>query len=92
MSKKLYVGNLSFNLQEDELRKHFEQFGAVKDVNIIIDRYTDRSKGFGFVEMEEADAADAAVSALNGTELAGREMRVAEARERNDRSGGYNSF
>ncbi len=68
MSKKLYVGNLNYNTTEDDLRDLFGQFGTVNSANIIIDRETRRSKGFGFVELEEDDAADAAISQLDGQE------------------------
>ncbi|MDC7126547.1 MAG: RNA-binding protein [Spirochaetales bacterium] len=84
MPKKLYVGNISFNSNEEELGNHFAQFGEVLSVNIITDRYTNQSKGFGFVEMQDEDAADAAISALNGTDFAGRELKVNVARDRND--------
>ena len=92
MSKKLYVGNLSFQTTEDELNSLFSQFGAVESVTIINDRDTGRSKGFGFVVMEPAEA-DKAVEQLNGTEFNGRNLTVNEARpmvkrEFNDRSRG----
>ena len=87
MSKKIYVGNLSWNTNEDDLSNLFAQYGEVLSVNIITDRETNRSKGFGFIEMAEADAADAAISTFNGQELDGRNLRVNEAenRERRDR-------
>jgi len=85
MSKKLYVGNISYSTTEDQLEDLFSQYGTVLNVNIVTDRYTNRSKGFGFVEMEEDDAAQAAISAINSTELDGRELRVDEARERRPR-------
>src|SRR5438105_11288386 len=90
MSKKLYVGNLSFQTTEDELNGLFGQFGAVESVTIINDRDTGRSKGFGFVSMENADA-DKAIAQLNGTEFNGRNLTVNEARpmeKREDRGGG----
>ena len=90
MSKKLYVGNLSFQTTEDELSGLFSQFGAVESVTIINDRDTGRSKGFGFVVMETADA-DKAIEQLNGTEFNGRNLTVNEARpmvKREDRGGG----
>ena len=91
MSKKIYVGNISFNAQEDDLRNLFSQYGEVVDVKIIIDKFTDRSKGFGFIEMADDQAAEAAISALNETELLGRALRVNEAQERKERPQ-YNNF
>src|SRR5215475_4013371 len=79
MSKKLYVGNLSFQTTEEELNGIFSQFGAVESVTIITDRDTGRSKGFGFVVMEQADA-DKAIEQLNGSQLGGRNLTVNEAR------------
>lgn len=91
MSKKIYVGNISFKAQEDDLRNLFSQFGEVVDVKIISDRDTGRSKGFGFIEMAEAEAGEAAISALNGTDLLGRDLKVNEAQERRERPQ-YNNF
>ena len=79
--KKIYVGNLSFNATESELRDAFGAHGEVHSVSIVTDRDTGRSRGFGFVEMDDAGA-DAAISALNGHEMGGRTLRVDEARER----------
>jgi cold-inducible RNA-binding protein len=79
MSKKLYVGNLSFQTTEDELSGMFSQFGPVESVTIITDRDTGRSKGFGFVVMEEP-AADKAIEQLNGSQFGGRNLTVNEAR------------
>src|SRR5262249_49814301 len=87
MSKKLYVGNLPFSATEDEIRELFEQHGAVESVSLISDRETGRPRGFGFVEMDDDDA-DAAVSALDGAVLGGRNLRVNEARPRPDRARG----
>jgi RNA recognition motif-containing protein len=91
MAKKLYVGNLSYDTTEDGLRDLFGQFGTVNSANIIIDRDTRRSKGFGFVELEENDAADAAISELDGKEMDRRNLRVNEAisKPRNNDRGGY---
>jgi len=79
MSKKIFVGNLSFNTTESDLDGLFAQVGPVESVAIITDRATGRSKGFGFVEMSNEDA-DNAIAKLNGTELAGRSLTVNEAR------------
>jgi RNA recognition motif-containing protein len=83
--KKLYVGNLSFTSSEEEIKTLFAQFGEVTSVTIIKDRDTGRSRGFGFVEMENADAA---IAQLNGKEFGGRTLTVNEAREREDRKRG----
>lgn len=82
MSKKLYVGNLNYSTTEEQITDLFSEYGNVLDVSIIMDRYTNRSKGFGFVEMEEPNLADAAISALNGKQFLNRELVVNEARER----------
>jgi RNA recognition motif-containing protein len=85
MSKNIYVGNISFNAEERDLEDLFAQYGEVISTKIITDRFTNQSKGFGFVEMADADAATAAISALNGAELNNRALRVNEARERTER-------
>jgi len=82
MAKKIYVGNLNYRTTEDNLRSHFEAHGQVNSVKVITDRETGYSKGFGFVEMESDEAANAAISALNGKEVDGRQLRVNEANER----------
>ncbi len=82
--KKLFVGNLPFRVSEDEIRDLFEEYGEVHSVALITDRDTGRPRGFGFVEMEDAEA-DAAVDALDGTDLGGRPLRVNEARPREER-------
>lgn len=79
MSKRIYVGNLSFRTTEDELAELFQQIGPVESVNIITDRDTGRSKGFGFVAMNDEDA-EKAIAAHNGKEVAGRSLTVNEAR------------
>ncbi|MEE3302698.1 MAG: RNA-binding protein [Candidatus Neomarinimicrobiota bacterium] len=76
----VYVGNLSYDLSEDDLKQAFEEFGEVTSAKIISDRYSGRSKGFGFVEMTSDDEAKAAIEALSGKELSGRTMVVNEAR------------
>jgi RNA recognition motif-containing protein len=81
MSKKMYVGNLPFSSTEDDLRDLFSQYGEVQSANIIYDRETGRSRGFGVVEMAE-ESADSAIEALNGNEFGGRTLRVNEARPR----------
>ena len=82
MGTKLYVGNLSFQTGETELRDEFEKHGAVASCNIITDRETGRSRGFAFVEFEDESSADAAQQALDGKDLDGRALRVNEAQQR----------
>ena len=76
----VYVGNLNYDLSEDDLKQAFEEFGEVTSAKIISDRYSGRSKGFGFVEMSSDDEAKAAIEALSGKELNGRTMVVNDAR------------
>jgi len=90
LSKNIYVGNLSFDATEDQVRELFAQFGKVNSVAMITDRDTGRFRGFGFVEMDDA-AAIAAIEALNETEFEGRMLKVNEARPREDRGGGKRS-
>ncbi|CUS02399.2 RRM domain-containing RNA-binding protein [Candidatus Promineifilum breve] len=94
MTKKIYVGNLSFDATEDQVRELFNEFGDIQSLAMINDRDTGRFRGFAFVEMEDS-AANAAIKALNGKELDGRELNVNEARPREDRpaggGGGYRS-
>ncbi|HET9793896.1 MAG TPA: RNA-binding protein [Thermoanaerobaculia bacterium] len=85
---KLYVGNLSYNTTEDELRELFGAYGNPDSVKIIMDRETGRSKGFGFVEFSDDQAAKSAMSALNGRDLGGRALTVNEARPREEGGGG----
>lgn len=85
---KIYVGNLAYRTTEDDLRNVFEEFGNVDQVDIITDRETGRSKGFGFVEMTDPQEGQAAIDALDGTEVSERTLRVNEARPRQPRSGG----
>jgi len=96
MSKKLYVGNLNYRTTEDQLTDLFGQFGTVVSSNIIVDRETQRSKGFAFVELEDDDSASAAISQLDGSEFLERNIRVNEAvskprtnNPRNNNRGGY---
>ena len=86
--KKLYIGGLSYNVTKDELEKVFSEYGSVSDVIIVSDKYTGRSKGFGFVEMENSSEADKAVKELDGKSIQGRNIRVNEARPKTNRSGG----
>ena len=90
MSKKLFVGSLSWGTNDDALRQAFEIHGQIEEAVVITDRDTGRSRGFGFVTFEEDEAADKAIAALNGTELDGRTIRVdvAQAKERNRGGGG----
>ncbi len=86
----IYVGNLHFNVNEDELRKVFEEYGEVSSVKIITDKYSGRSKGFGFVEMPNDKEAQDAINNLNGTEIKGRNVNVNQAREKENNAGGRN--
>ena len=79
-SVEIYVGNLSYDLTEDQLRKEFEAFGTVKSARIISNRYTNRSKGFGFIQMPDRAAAEAAVKALNDKDILGRKLKCNEAK------------
>ena len=84
----LYVGNLPYDISEDDLRAAFAAYGEVASANIITDRETGRSKGIGFVEMPDNSSADAAIKGLNGSALNGRAIKVNESKPRNDRGGG----
>jgi len=88
MSTKLYVGNLSYDVIENDLQDLFAQHGPVTEVNLMQDRVTGKARGFGFVTMETKEAADVAITALNGKEWKGRALTVNEARPREARSGG----
>ena len=95
MAKKLYVGNLSFSVTDDELQQAFASFGNVLSARIVMDKMSGRSKGFGFVEIEQDSAADEAVSKMDGQTIAGRAVRVSEAKpqeERPRREGGGGGF
>ena len=88
----IYVGNLSFDLSEEDLRQAFEAFGRVSSVSILKDRYTGQSRGFGFVEMPTGADAQAAIEGLHGKDLKGRALKVNEAKARtDDRKGGRGS-
>jgi RNA recognition motif-containing protein len=84
----IYVGNLPYSTTESELRQMFEAFGTVESTNIIQDRETGRSKGFGFVVMPDGTQGQAAIAGMNDKDMGGRRMKVNEARPRDDRSGG----
>ena len=83
MENKLYVGNLSYSMNNTDIESLFSQFGEVSDVNLITDRETGRSKGFAFVEMSNKESADKAIEELDGTEQQGRSIRVNVARPKN---------
>jgi uncharacterized membrane protein YgcG len=86
--KNIFVGNLSFNTSEDELRQMFESFGQVDRVSIMTDRDTGRSRGFGFVEMASNEDGEKAITALNGSQVGGRTLNVNEARPKTEHAGG----
>ena len=88
MGKKLYVGNLSFNVDSNQLTDAFAEFGTVDSANVITDRETGRSKGFAFVEMSTDGEAQTVIQKLNGMELSGRAMNISEAKPQENRSGG----
>jgi RNA recognition motif-containing protein len=88
MGNKLYVGNLPFSITDDQLRDHFAQVGTVTSAQVIMDRFSGRSKGFGFVEMSTDDEAAQAISRLNGQDFEGRALTVSEARPKEPREGG----
>ena len=85
---KMYVGNLSFNTTEDQLRELFEAHGAVRSASLVMDRMTGRPRGFGFVEMDDPKCAQSAIEALNGQNVDGRDLTVNEARPRTESGGG----
>jgi RNA recognition motif-containing protein len=88
MAKKLYVGNLSYGVDDASLHSKFSEFGNVESARVIMDRESGRSKGFGFVEMSSDDEAERAISAMNGQEFDGRAINVSEARPQAPREGG----
>jgi RNA recognition motif-containing protein len=92
MSTKLYVGNLSFDVTENDLQDLFAPHGTVTEVNLMQDRMTGKPRGFGFVTMAAKESADAAIKALNGTEWKGRALTVNEARPREERGGGGGGY
>ena len=92
LSKKLYVGNLTYNVNETDLEELFTPYGVVQSAQVIVDRDTNRSKGFGFVEMGTEAEAQAAIQALNGQDFGGRNLTVNEAKPREPRSGGGGGY
>ncbi len=88
----IYVGNLSYEVTEEDLKQAFEAFGEVESVKIIKDKYTNRSKGFGFVEMPDNGNAESAINDLNDTEIKGRTLKVNKARPRSENRGGRGGF
>ena len=88
MSNKLFVGNLSFNTTENDLNDAFAQFGTVTETNLMMDRMTNRPRGFGFVTMSSAEEAQKAIDGLNGKELGGRALTVNVAKPREERPAG----
>jgi cold-inducible RNA-binding protein len=92
VGKKLYVGNLTYNVNETDLEALFSEFGTVQSAQVIVDRDTNRSKGFGFVEMVSDAEAQAAIQALNGRNHDGRNLTVNEAKPREPRSGGGGGY
>ena len=95
MTNNLYIGNLSYDTTEDTLRTLFAEYGQVESVNLISDRYTGRSRGFAFVEMSTEEAAQQAVSGLNGKQVDEREIKVDKAKPKRDRresDGGRSSW
>lgn len=89
---RIYAGNLRYSMGDDDLRQLFEKFGSVQSAEVIMDRATSRSKGFGFVEMDDEEQARAAIQALNGKDVDGRSITVSEARPRRSDSGGSYSY
>jgi len=85
MNTKMYVGNLPYEVSEEELQDYFSTHGEVKDVNIVMDRETGRARGFGFVEMVEVSGMEAAIKELDGQEFNGRSLKINEARPRENR-------
>jgi RNA recognition motif-containing protein len=81
----IFVGNLPYSMSDEELRAVFEEYGSVRDARVVMDRYTGRSRGFGFVEMDANNEAQTAIEALSGTEVGGRPLTVNEARPKNER-------
>jgi len=92
MNKKLYVGGLSYSVTDDQLQQLFAQHGTVESAKVITDKYTDRSRGFGFVEMSTVEEAEKAIQALNGSQHEGRKLTVNISKPREERSGGGGGY
>ena len=92
MASKLYVGNLTYGMTDNDLQNLFEPHGTVRSAKVIMDRDTGRSKGFGFVEMDRDDEAQAAIAALSDQDVNGRKLTVNEARPREERSGSRGGY
>ena len=88
LQMNIYVSNLSFNVQDEDLRSYFEEYGEVTSAKVITDKFTNRSRGFGFVEMSDNEAAKKAMQELDGATVDGRAIKVNEARPREERSNG----
>jgi len=88
MNKKLYVGGLSYSVTDEQLRELFAAHGTIESANVVTDRYTNESRGFGFVEFARQEEAEKAISALDGTEQFGRQLKVNASRPRGDRPSG----
>jgi RNA recognition motif-containing protein len=84
----IYVSNLSYNVQDEDLRGFFEEYGEVSSAKVIMDKFTNKSRGFGFVEMPDNESAQKAIRELDGATVEGRSIKVSEARPREERSGG----
>lgn len=92
MGKKLYVGNLPFSVDNDKLKEVFSEYGNVEEATVIIDKFSRRSKGFGFVTFENDEDADKALAEMNGKDVEGRQIKVSEAKPMEDRPEGGRSF
>ncbi|MBM3442229.1 MAG: RNA-binding protein [Bacteroidetes bacterium] len=88
----IYVSNLSYNVQDEDLRGFFEEYGEVSSAKVIMDKFTNKSRGFGFVEMSDNESAQKAIRELDGATVEGRAIKVSEARPREERSGGGGNF
>jgi len=86
----IYVSNLGFNVQDEDLREYFEEYGEVSSAKVIMDKFTNRSRGFGFVEMSDNNAAEKAIKELNGAVVEGRSISVTVARPREEKSNNNN--
>lgn len=87
----IYVSNLSFNVEDEDLRGFFEEYGEIKSAKVITDKFTQKSRGFGFVEMVDEEAGQKAIKELDGAQVEGRAIRVTIAKPREEKTGGYNN-